>query len=58
MVAAGARHATVVSATLADGASLLLRDELLLGRHGEAGGSGPVGAAGRLRRAAAAAALG
>ena len=39
VVADGARHATVVSAVLADGASLLLRDELLLGRHGEAGGS-------------------
>ena len=39
VVSAGARHATVVSATLAEGASLVLRDELLLGRHGEAGGS-------------------
>jgi urease accessory protein len=35
-----ARHATLVSVTLAAGASLLLRDELLLGRHGEAGGAG------------------
>ncbi len=39
VVAAGARHATQVSVTLAAGASLLLRDELLLGRHGEAGGA-------------------
>ena len=39
VVAAGARHATLVSVTLAAGASLLLRDELLLGRHGEAGGA-------------------
>ena len=39
VVTAGARHATVVSVTLAAGASLLLRDELLLGRHGEAGGT-------------------
>jgi urease accessory protein len=39
VVADGARHATLVSVTLADGASLLLRDELLLGRHGEAGGA-------------------
>jgi urease accessory protein len=39
VVTAGARHATQVSATLAEGASLVLRDELLLGRHGEAGGS-------------------
>jgi urease accessory protein len=35
-----ARHATLVSVTLAAGASLMLRDELLLGRHGEAGGAG------------------
>jgi urease accessory protein len=35
----GARHATLVSVSLAAGASLLLRDELLLGRHGEAGGA-------------------
>jgi urease accessory protein len=34
-----ARHATLVSVTLAPGASLILRDEILLGRHGEAGGS-------------------
>lgn len=39
VVSAGARHATLVSAALAEGASLVLRDELLLGRHGEAGGS-------------------
>ncbi len=39
VVADGARHATLVSVSLAAGASLLLRDELLLGRHGEAGGS-------------------
>jgi urease accessory protein len=39
VVSAGARHATVIRATVADGATLLLRDELLLGRHGEAGGA-------------------
>jgi urease accessory protein len=39
VVTAGARHATLVSATLCAGASLVLRDEVLLGRHGEAGGS-------------------
>jgi len=39
VVSAGARHATIVRVTLAEGASLLLRDELLLGRHGEAGGA-------------------
>ena len=39
VVATGARHATIVSVTLAAGASLLLRDEVLLGRHGEAGGT-------------------
>jgi urease accessory protein len=39
VIGAGARHATIVSAALAEGASLLLRDELLLGRHGEAGGA-------------------
>lgn len=39
VVAAGARHATVVSATLIAGASLVLRNEVLLGRHGEAGGT-------------------
>jgi len=39
VVSAGARHATIFLVTLAEGASLLLRDELLLGRHGEAGGA-------------------
>jgi urease accessory protein len=39
VVTAGARHATLVSATLSARASLLLRDEVLLGRHGEAGGT-------------------
>jgi urease accessory protein len=39
VVAAGARHATLVTATLEAGASLLMRDELLLGRHGETGGT-------------------
>jgi urease accessory protein len=39
VVSAGARHATLISAALDAGASLVLRDELLLGRHGEAGGS-------------------
>jgi urease accessory protein len=34
-----ARHATLVSVTLAPGASLALRDEILLGRHDEAGGT-------------------
>jgi urease accessory protein len=40
VVSAGARHATIIGVTLAEGASLLLRDEVLLGRHGEAGGTG------------------
>lgn len=39
VVSAGARHATIIRVTLAEGASLLLRDELLLGRYGEAGGA-------------------
>ena len=39
MVTAGARHATLVSVTLSARASLVLRDEVLLGRHGEAGGT-------------------
>jgi urease accessory protein len=39
VVTAGARHATLVSVTLAAGASLVLRDEVLLGRYGEAGGT-------------------
>ena len=38
VVSEGARHATLVSVALAAGASLVFRDELLLGRHGEAGG--------------------
>jgi urease accessory protein len=36
---AAARHATIIRVTLAEGASLLLRDELILGRHGEPGGT-------------------
>jgi urease accessory protein len=51
VVTAGARHATIVTATLAAGASLVLRDEILLGRHDEAGGAArselSVGYAGR-----------
>jgi urease accessory protein len=39
VASAGARHATIIRVTLAAGASLLLRDELLLGRHGETGGA-------------------
>lgn len=39
VVSAEARHATQVSVALAAGATLAFRDELLLGRHGEAGGS-------------------
>jgi urease accessory protein len=39
VVSKGARHATLVSVMLAAGASLVMRDELLLGRHGEAGGA-------------------
>jgi len=39
VVADNARHATDVTVALADGASLLLRDELILGRHGERGGA-------------------
>jgi urease accessory protein len=39
VIAAGARHATDIRVTLAEGASLLLRDELILGRHGESGGT-------------------
>jgi urease accessory protein len=39
VVSGGARHATVFQVTLAEGASLLLRDELILGRHGEPGGA-------------------
>lgn len=36
---AGARHATFIHVNLAEGASLALRDELILGRHGEPGGA-------------------
>ena len=39
VVADNARHATDVRVTLADGASLMLRDELILGRHRESGGA-------------------
>lgn len=39
VVTAGARHATLVSVTLSAGASLVLRDEVLLGRYGERGGT-------------------
>jgi urease accessory protein len=39
VVADGARHATDIRVTLAEGARLVLRDELILGRHGERGGS-------------------
>jgi urease accessory protein len=39
VASAGARHATIIRVTLAEGASLLLRDELLLGRYGETGGA-------------------
>jgi urease accessory protein len=39
VVSAGARHATIIRVTLAEGASLQLRDELLLGRHSETGGA-------------------
>ena len=39
VLSAGARHATIIRATVAEGGSLLLRDEVLLGRHGEAGGA-------------------
>ncbi len=39
VVSKGARHATLVSVALDSGASLVLRDELLLGRHGEVGGA-------------------
>jgi urease accessory protein len=38
VVADGARHATDIRVTAAEGASLVLRDELILGRHGERGG--------------------
>jgi urease accessory protein len=39
VVADGARHRTEITVTLAETASLLLRDEVILGRHGERGGS-------------------
>jgi urease accessory protein len=39
VVTARARHASAISVSLEAGASLLLRDEVLLGRHGEAGGA-------------------
>jgi urease accessory protein len=39
VVTTGARHATLVTVTLCAGASLVLRDEVLLGRHGECGGT-------------------
>lgn len=38
VVAGSARHRTEISVTLALTSSLLLRDELILGRHGERGG--------------------
>jgi urease accessory protein len=39
VVAQGARHATDIRVRLASGARLLLREELILGRYGERGGS-------------------
>ncbi len=39
VVAEGARHATEIRVTLAEGARLILREELILGRHGEQGGA-------------------
>jgi urease accessory protein len=39
VAANGARHRTDVSADLAEDATLVLRDEILLGRHGERGGA-------------------
>ena len=39
VVADGARHATDIRASVAEGGSLVLRDELILGRHGERGGA-------------------
>jgi urease accessory protein len=38
VAAAGTRHRTEIRADLAAGAALLLRDEVVLGRHGERGG--------------------
>lgn len=39
VVADGARHATDIRVTVAEGAALVLREELILGRHGERGGA-------------------
>ena len=39
IAASGARHRTEIRVDLAAGAALLLRDEVVLGRHGERGGS-------------------
>ena len=39
VAAAGARHRTEIRADLAAGAALVLRDEVVLGRYGERGGS-------------------
>jgi urease accessory protein len=39
VAAAGARHRTEMRVSLAAGAALTLRDEVILGRHGERGGS-------------------
>jgi len=39
IVANSARHRVEVTVALAEGAALVLRDELILGRHGERGGS-------------------
>ncbi len=39
VAAGGARHRTEIRADLAAGAALVLRDEVVLGRHGERGGS-------------------
>jgi urease accessory protein len=39
VVADGARHATDIRVDLAVGAALVLRDEIILGRHGERGGA-------------------
>jgi urease accessory protein len=39
VVADGARHATDIRVSIAEGGSLVLRDELILGRHGERGGA-------------------
>lgn len=39
VVADGARHLTDIRVEVASGASLVLRDELVLGRHGERGGA-------------------